>query len=140
MMLHDEVESGGDDCDEHFAMESVVDDSTEDDVGFVGHIAVDDVGGFLHFVQGEVRTAGDREDNVSSNGLLIALRAASTARPSPVARPTPIKAEPAVCMIAFTSAKSTLIKPGTVMMSEIACTPCISTLSASTNASCIDAR
>ncbi len=49
--------------------------------------------------------------------------AASTARFSPAALPMPISAEPAFCIIALTSAKSTLISPGMVMISEIPCTP-----------------
>ena len=40
-------------------------------------------------------------------------------------------------MIVFTSAKSRLIKPGTAIKSEIPCTPCRRTLSASRNASSI---
>ncbi len=50
--------------------------------------------------------------STSSSGLAMAIRAASTARFSPVARPMPISAEPASFMIARTSAKSWLIKPG----------------------------
>ena len=48
----------------------------------------------------------------SSSGLAMACWAASTARFSPVARPMPISADPASFMIARTSAKSWLIKPG----------------------------
>ncbi|MNE62491.1 hypothetical protein D3C80_1577740 [compost metagenome] len=50
---------------------------------------------------------------VSSSGLIIALRAASEARFSPVAIPIPISAEPRSVIIVFTSAKSRLIRPGT---------------------------
>ena len=50
--------------------------------------------------------------STSSSGLAMAIRAASTARFSPLARPMPMSAEPASFMIARTSAKSWLIKPG----------------------------
>ena len=53
----------------------------------------------------------------------MAIRAASTARFSPVARPMPMSAEPASFMIARTSAKSWLMRPGTVMMSLMPWTP-----------------
>ena len=72
---------------------------------------------------------------VSSSGLLTAISAASSARLSPPAWPMPMIALPASIMIAFTSAKSTLIMPGKVMMSETPCTPWRSTSSAIWNAS-----
>ena len=50
--------------------------------------------------------------------------AASSARFLPVATPTPSMAVPELHMMAFTSAKSTLTRPGMVMMSEMPCTPC----------------
>ncbi|MNN51840.1 hypothetical protein D3C81_1665010 [compost metagenome] len=56
---------------------------------------------------------------VSRSGLIMALRAASAARFSPVARPIPISAEPRSVIIVFTSAKSRLIRPGTAIRSEI---------------------
>ena len=52
-----------------------------------------------------------RIDN-SSNGLLIAARAASTARDSPDPYQIPMSAFPASCITERTSAKSTLINPG----------------------------
>ena len=55
----------------------------------------------------------------SSSLLLIACWAACTARSSPVAVPTAINAAPPSDMIAFTSAKSRLIRPGTVINSLI---------------------
>ena len=55
----------------------------------------------------------------SSSGLEIAMLAASTARFSPVAIPVPINASPISRIIVRTSAKSKLIKPGTVISSEI---------------------
>lgn len=54
-------------------------------------------------------------------GAAVAASAACSARLGPVATPTPSMAVPALDMIAFTSAKSTLMRPGTVMMSEIPC-------------------
>ena len=57
--------------------------------------------------------------SVTSNGELIAEVAASIALPSPEPRPIPISAEPDDSITALTSAKSTLISPGTVMISEI---------------------
>lgn len=59
------------------------------------------------------------EISVSSSGDEIAICAASTARWSPSAKPMPIKAVPASDITALTSAKSTLISPGIVMMSEM---------------------
>ena len=50
--------------------------------------------------------------------------AASSARFLPVDTPTPSMAVPELHMMAFTSAKSTLTRPGMVMMSEMPCTPC----------------
>ena len=74
----------------------------------------------------------------SSSGLAIAWRAASTARFSPVARPMPMSADPASFMIARTSAKSRLIRPGIVMMSLIPWTPWRRTSSTTRNASMIE--
>ena len=59
----------------------------------------------------------------SSSGEEIAARAASTARLSPRATPMPMSADPASFMIVRTSAKSRLIRPGTVMRSVMPCTP-----------------
>ena len=50
----------------------------------------------------------------------------------------PISAVPASCMIVRTSAKSRLIRPGSVIRSQIPCTPWRSTSSAIRNASSID--
>ena len=58
----------------------------------------------------------------SSSGDAMAACAASTARRSPLAVAVPITANPMPCMMAFTSAKSRLMMPGIVMMSEIPCT------------------
>ena len=55
--------------------------------------------------------------DASSKGEVMAARAAFTARPSPVELPTPMMAVPALRMMVFTSAKSVLISPGTVMRS-----------------------
>ena len=71
----------------------------------------------------------------SNNGLLIALRAAVTARPSPEPIPIPISAVPASVIIVLTSAKSTFINPGVVIKSLILCTPCPKIESAIRNAS-----
>ena len=74
----------------------------------------------------------------SSNGELMACSAAMRARFSPRALPMPIKAEPASNMTERTSAKSTLIMPGMVMMSVMPCTPLSSTSSAERNASIME--
>lgn len=50
--------------------------------------------------------------------------AASSALFLPLETPTPSMAVPLLHMMAFTSAKSTLTRPGMVMMSEMPCTPC----------------
>src|ERR1051326_7190210 len=71
----------------------------------------------------------------SSNGLEMAARAASIARPSPRPSPTAISAVPAFCITDFTSAKSRLIRPVIVTRSLMPCTPCRSTSSAIRNAS-----
>ena len=59
---------------------------------------------------------------VSSSGLEMAMRAASSALPLPAARPTPMCAMPAFFMMAVTSAKSRLMKPVSRMRSEMDCT------------------
>ena len=50
--------------------------------------------------------------------------------------PMPIKAVPALPIIVLTSAKSTLISPGLIMISLIPTTPCLNTSSATLNAFC----
>ena len=66
----------------------------------------------------------------SSSGLVMAARAALTARPSPLDAPMPMMAVPALVMTIFTSAKSVLMRPGTVIRSVMPRTPCSSTSSA----------
>ena len=75
---------------------------------------------------------------VSSSGDDTASCAASIARLSPVAMPIPSSAWPASLMIVRTSAKSRLIRPGSVTRSEMPCTPWRSTSSATRNASTIE--
>lgn len=72
---------------------------------------------------------------VLSNGLEMAFFAASAVRCLPVAQPMPIKADPLLDMIVFTSAKSMLIKPGTAIKSDIPWILWRRTSSASRNAS-----
>ena len=55
---------------------------------------------------------------------MAALADVGSARCSPLPVPMPISAEPASFMIALTSAKSRLMSPGTVIRSEMPCTPC----------------
>src|SRR5450759_1154368 len=74
---------------------------------------------------------------VSSRGLATASRAASAARVSPLPKPMPMRAAPWPDMIALTSAKSRLIRPGNTIRSLMPCTPWRSTSSASLNASVI---
>ena len=76
--------------------------------------------------------------DASSSGLVMAARAALTDRPSPVADPMPMMAVPALLMIILTSAKSVLIRPGTVIRLVIPWTPCIRTSSAILKALTID--
>ena len=71
----------------------------------------------------------------SSSGFEIARWAASVARFSPWPTPVPITAWPIPFITARTSAKSRLIWPGTVMMSEMPCTAWRSTSSATRKAS-----
>ncbi len=76
---------------------------------------------------------------VSSSGEETACIAASVARCSPPApMPMPSSALPAPLMMVRTSAKSRLIRPGSVTRSEMPCTPWRSTSSATRNASTID--
>mmetsp|Transcript_1740 Transcript_1740/g.3807 ORF Transcript_1740/g.3807 Transcript_1740/m.3807 type:complete len:271 (+) Transcript_1740:586-1398(+) len=70
-----------------------------------------------------------------SKGELIAATAASTARVLPFPCPIPIRAVPAFPMMARTSAKSTLTRPGLMIISEIPTTPCRKMSSATKNAS-----
>ena len=56
------------------------------------------------------------------------------ALPEPL--PIPINAVPALPIIVRTSAKSTLIKPGLIMISLIPTTPCLNTSSATLKAFC----
>ena len=71
---------------------------------------------------------------VSKSGLEIAIFAAASALSLPLARPTPMCAYPASFMIDVTSAKSRLTRPGNKIRSEILCTPCLNTSSATINA------
>ena len=75
---------------------------------------------------------------VSSSGEEVAFSAASTARLSPVPMPMPSSAGPASDMIVRTSAKSRLIRPGSVIRSAMPCTPWRRTSSAVRNASTIE--
>jgi hypothetical protein len=59
----------------------------------------------------------------SRRGESTAARAASIARFSPDPYPIPIRADPALSITDFTSAKSTLISHGSVIRSETHCTP-----------------
>ena len=70
----------------------------------------------------------------------MAIRAASTPRFSPLATPMPMRAEPALRMMVRTSAKSRLMRPGTVMRSVMPCTPWRSTSSATLKASMMEVR
>mmetsp|Transcript_2579 Transcript_2579/g.5670 ORF Transcript_2579/g.5670 Transcript_2579/m.5670 type:complete len:314 (+) Transcript_2579:808-1749(+) len=70
----------------------------------------------------------------SSSGEAIAAAAASWARLRPDPRPIPINAVPASPIIVRTSAKSTLMRPGLMMISEMPTTPCLSTSSATVKA------
>ena len=74
---------------------------------------------------------------VSSSGDSTACTAASIARCSPTPMPIPSSAVPASDMIVRTSAKSRLIRPGSVIRSEMPCTPWRRTSSATLNASTI---
>mmetsp|Transcript_20969 Transcript_20969/g.30837 ORF Transcript_20969/g.30837 Transcript_20969/m.30837 type:complete len:254 (-) Transcript_20969:191-952(-) len=60
----------------------------------------------------------------SKSGLDIAAIAASSAEVLPTPAPIPMRAVPASCMTDLTSAKSTLIKPGRTIISDIPTTPC----------------
>mmetsp|Transcript_20233 Transcript_20233/g.47079 ORF Transcript_20233/g.47079 Transcript_20233/m.47079 type:complete len:335 (-) Transcript_20233:472-1476(-) len=70
----------------------------------------------------------------SSSGLEIAAAAASVAAVFPAPIPIPMRAVPALSIMALTSAKSTLINPGFTIMSLIPTTPCRRMSSATANA------
>mmetsp|Transcript_23573 Transcript_23573/g.51055 ORF Transcript_23573/g.51055 Transcript_23573/m.51055 type:complete len:356 (+) Transcript_23573:726-1793(+) len=70
----------------------------------------------------------------SSNGLEMAAEAASSAPVLPDPMPIPMSAVPALDMTLRTSAKSTLIRPGLTMISEIPTTPCLKISSATAKA------
>mmetsp|Transcript_1643 Transcript_1643/g.5493 ORF Transcript_1643/g.5493 Transcript_1643/m.5493 type:complete len:284 (-) Transcript_1643:233-1084(-) len=71
----------------------------------------------------------------SRSGLEMAATAASSARVGPRPVPMPMSAAPASFMTARTSAKSTLMRPGFTMISEMPTMPWRSTSSATRNAS-----
>ena len=75
---------------------------------------------------------------ISRSGLLMAWRAASAARSVPLARPMPMRADPAERMTARTSAKSRLMSPGTVIRSLMPWTPWRRTSSTTRKASTIE--
>ena len=115
------VEAGRDDRDHDLVAEPLVEARAEDDVGLRVGGLLDRLGGLLDLEQRQGRRAGDVPQDA-----LGAVRcrargagwrwpgwAASTARFSPLARPMPMSAEPASFMIARTSAKSWLMRPGT---------------------------
>ena len=64
----------------------------------------------------------------------MAARAALAARPSPIDEPMPMMAVPALVITIFTSAKSVLMRPGTVMRSVMPRTPWSRTSSTVLNA------
>ena len=66
----------------------------------------------------------------SSRGQEVAKPAASAALSLPFDCPIPINAVPASVMMLRTSAKSTLINPGLMMISEMPTTPCLKISSA----------
>src|SRR5229473_1238397 len=74
----------------------------------------------------------------SSRGQATACSAAMRARSTPEAAAEPIIAMPCSAITVRTSWKSTLMRPGTLMISEIPATAFFSTLSAAENASSID--
>ena len=73
-------------------------------------------------------------DAFSNSGLLIDCFAASTALFVPSPNPSPIRASPLPFITVFTSAKSMLISPGSVIRSEMPCTACNRAESARRNA------
>mmetsp|Transcript_8233 Transcript_8233/g.24718 ORF Transcript_8233/g.24718 Transcript_8233/m.24718 type:complete len:257 (-) Transcript_8233:1202-1972(-) len=69
----------------------------------------------------------------SRRGLDIAATAASSAEVFPTPVPMPMSAVPAFCITERTSAKSTLMRPGRMMISDIPTTPCRKISSATRN-------
>src|SRR5271167_3737018 len=131
------LEPGGNDGDPYLVAHVVVDHGAEDDVGVGMCDAVDDLGGLVHLesprseppaMLSTMPRAPSME--ASSSGDVMAALAALAARPSPMEEPMPMMAVPALVMTIFTSAKSVLMRPGTVMRSVMPRTPWSRTSSA----------
>ncbi len=130
-LLADGRESGRDDGDLQVVAEGLVVAETEEDMGIVARRGLDqDMAPFrsARVTSPAVRyTRTAREpamSTFSSNGELMAVRAASAARSSPKARPVPMMAAPLFCMTVRTSAKSRLIpRRGCVIRSEMPARP-----------------
>ena len=90
----------------------------------------------LPVIEYRMRFAPTMEDSSSLDEM--ASVAASSARVSPDAMPMPIMAEPASFMMARTSAKSRLMRPGMVMRSVMPCVPWRRMSSATRNASSME--
>src|SRR5215204_4249935 len=141
------LEAGSDDRHADLVAHRRVDHGAEDDVGALVGGADDDVGRLVDLEQVQVLGAGEVQEHAGRalDGLLhegeeTAILAASAARFSPAAEPTPIMAEPASDMTARTSAKSRLIWPGVVIRSVMPWTPWRRMSSAIRKASLIDVR
>lgn len=125
--LHGRFNARGNDGDAHFVGGVGIKDRTEKDLGIFVDGLGDGGGGLIDFLDGQIRAAGDVHENTlgSIDGDVFqqragdGLQAASRARDSPRAVPKPIMANPISLMTALTSAKSRLIRPGTMMRSEM---------------------
>jgi len=125
------AEARGNDRDANLIVEALVDDGTKDDVGLVVGLLLDESRSFVDLMDGEVgppvmlmsTPRAPWIETSSSSGLEIAFCAASTARSSPLAVAAPMSAMPISDMMVRTSLKSRLIKPWTVMRSEMRARP-----------------
>ena len=138
------VEAGGDDGHPDLVGQRLVDVGAEDDVGVGMRGLLDHLGGLGDLEQAQVRPAGDREQD-RAGAVDRGLEEWRGDRPlgcgdrpvSPVPMPIPSSAWPASRIVVRTSAKSRLIRPGSVISSEMPWTPWRSTSSATWKASII---
>ena len=131
------LKTRGNHRDAHCILHVRIDHRAEDQVDIRVSGFLDDRRSLVDLEQGQVGTAGDVEQDaaraidgdiqqLAGDGLLGSHAGAS----SPLAVPTAISAAPPSDMIVRTSAKSRLIRPGTVISSEMPWTPWRSTSSA----------
>ena len=113
------IEASCNNCNLYFIAQAFIDNRTEDNISIRIRCFRNNFSCFINFKDAQIRLpeilskmpfAPSME--VSNNGLLIAIFAASTARFHLRQHQSPSRASPCSVMIVLTSAKSRLIKPG----------------------------